>query len=204
MRSRRSPDGGRRSVWRGAGVRPPPRPRTPSQRECVFMIAHGRRNTGPRAPEGSYLKSQYLSTIRKITPPPHSSRSLARQPHESAASHASACLSHARSARAHTHSPRARARAPSARTPLSPAPPALHPPGPTLDPSHPRAGFHASSDALLSAWRSRHSIMCIRRLAPPPPAQAFFCPPPPQALGASCALPAFDHAALEPRPADAS
>ena len=42
-------------MWRGAGVRPPPRPRTPSQRECVFMIAHGRRNTGPRAPEGSYL-----------------------------------------------------------------------------------------------------------------------------------------------------
>ena len=192
-------------MWRGAGVRPPPRPRTPSQRECVFMIAHGRRTRGrahPRAIYLSYLKFQPCGSANN---PPSTFKSFVRHnPMGVRRPVRAACLSHARSARAHTHSPRARARAPSARTPLSPAPPALHPPGPTLDPSHPRAGFHASSDALLSAWRSRHSIMCIRRLAPPPPAQAFFCPPPPQALGASRALPAFDHAALEPRPADAS
>ena len=134
MRSRRSPDGGRRSVWRGAGVRPPPRPRTPSQRECVFMIAHGRRNTGPRAPEGSYLKSQYLSTIRKITPPPHSSRSLARQPHESAASHAcSLPVACTLCARAHTLSARTRTRALRANA-TQPCPPCTAPARPHARP----------------------------------------------------------------------
>ena len=92
-------------------------------------------------------------------------------------------------ARARTRSPRTRARTPSARTPLSPAPPALHPPAPHAPhPTHPRAGFHASSDALLSARRSRHSIMCIRGFAPPPPAQAFLFPPLPRLCLWPCRL----------------
>ena len=61
-----------------------------------------------------------------------------------------------------------------------------------------RTGCHVSSDALVSAWRSRHSVMCIRGLALPPPALAFLCPSPPLALGAFC--PACGQAVGEPVP----
>eukprot|EP00964_Phaeocystis_antarctica_P062208 scaffold37257_cov53-Phaeocystis_antarctica.AAC.1 len=46
MRSRRTPE----ALWRGAGVRPPPRPRTPSQGEvCLHEITRSN-HTGPAAP----------------------------------------------------------------------------------------------------------------------------------------------------------
>ena len=154
---------------------------------CVFTISHGRMKRGGAHPGHRPYQENCASSANN--PPSHHIQlgDSSSQPTRLKCGVPAACLSHARSARARarTRSPRTRARTPSARTPPSPAPPALHPPAPRSTPNSLRAGFHASSDALLGAWRSRHSMMCIRGFAPPPPAQAFLCAPPPQALGAS-------------------
>ena len=127
-------------------------------------------------------------------------RSLSDSNHTSHRCRAGAGCMHARSARALAHTLRAHAPARPPRDGLSPAPPLCCPyrQSSHRGPPSPRTGCHVSSDALVSAWRSRHSVMCIRGLALPPPALAFLCPSPPLALGAFC--PACGQAVGEPVP----
>ena len=206
MRSRRTPE----ALWRGAGVRRLPAPVHLLRVRCVFTRSHGRITRGQPLPVHlcKIIKIRGNQGVRQINPPWRVKYTCKRFKSDAQAlecgvpcSMPVACTLSARALRALAH----------ARTPReghSALPPCTAPAAarPTRYQTHARparAGVYASSDALLSARRSRHSIMCIRGFAPPPPAQAFLCPPPATGFG-RLALPAFGRAALEPGQADAS
>ena len=166
MRSRRTPE----ALWRGAGVRRLPAPVHLLRVRCVFTRSHGRITRGQPLPVHlcKIIKIRGNQGVRQINPPWRVKYTCKRFKSDAQAlecgvpcSMPVACTLCARALRALAH----------ARTPReghSALPPctAPAPARPTQHPTHARparAGVHASSDALLSAWRSRHSMPGVAR-----------------------------------------